>query len=182
MTRKALAILPRLLLAALAGLVLLAAPALAGARDSGWPLYSNTEFGFSARFPGAPQAERSTDTVSGIPVTRVTVQYDLGDDSGLMLWATRFEGGFPDPEAALKGGADNIIATPNTTLVSRRRIEVQGVPAEVFVLSGVQGDYTLSAMLLVKDGVLYQLLAIGHGEPPKETAAFQQGFALLPSP
>jgi hypothetical protein len=174
-------LLQRFLAVAVAGLALLAAPLPAGARDSAWPLYSNPEFGFSARFPGTPTAQRESQPVNGVPTTQVIVQYPLGNDTGLMIGATRFEGGFTDPAAALKGAVDNVVAGSKGPVVSREPIQIQGAPGERLVFKP-EGDYAVSAVILVKDGVLYDLLAIGHGAPPKEAAEFQQSFTLLDTP
>ncbi len=167
------------LAAALACLVLLAAPSLAGARDSAWPLYSNAEFGFSARFPGAPSVSRTTETVSGVPTTQFVAKYDLGGDSGLMLGAGRFDNGLPDPAVALMAAADGFVRRQSETILSRTRIDIQGVPAEVIVTGPDKDGYAMSIVILVKDNVAYELMAIGHGAIPSEAAVFQKSFTLL---
>ena len=146
----------------LAGLLLalgLAAGALvSGAMAAdGWTPWRNDEFGVSIAFPGQPLVSREEDVVNGAPVVRLIAHLPLRGDSDLMLWATRFQGGIPDPDAAVGRSADNIAAGPGLQLISRRHILVQGAPAEDLLLYNSKEGYRLSALLVIKDGVLYQV-------------------------
>lgn len=171
----------RRLLALLASLAVLAAPLAAGARDSAWPVYSNSEFGFSVQFPGAPEVQRFSQPVNGAPTEQVIANYGLGGDSGLMIMVARFQGGFTDPAAALKGAADGVVKAANGKVLSRTSLQVQGAPAELIVAQP-EGDYVIADLMVVKDGVIYQLMSVGHGALPKETDAFHSSFTFLTAP
>lgn len=155
--------------------LLLGAPAAAA--EPGWTPFSNPEFNAAISFPGQPVFDRQEDTVNNVPVVRIIVNYDINADSGLVLWATRYEGGFSDQALALKGAAD-AIANANV-VVSRTQVMVQGVPAEDMVLKARDGSYVLATLLLVKDDVLYQIMTVGTAAPPAETASFRASFAFL---
>lgn len=169
---------PRLLALAAAALTLLAAPVPAGARDSAWPIYSNSEFGFAVRFPGAPKLERFSQPVNGSPVQHLFASYDLGGDSGMMVMVARFDDGLADPTAALEGAANGVAAAAKGQVISRTNLQVGGQPA-ILVVVRPKDDFVASDLIVVKGATAFQLLSIGHGAPPKEADAFQSSFTLI---
>lgn len=172
----------RLLAGLLLALGLAAGALVSGALAAdGWTPWRNDEFGVSIAFPGQPIVTREEDKVEGTPVVRMIAHLPLRDDGELMLWATRYQGGIPDPDAAVTRSADNIVAGPNLQLISRTHTQVQGAPAEDLLLFNSKEGYQVAALLVIKDGVLYQMLTVGSGKIPPETFPFRDSFTLLPS-
>ena len=170
-------IAPRRILLVLAALVLLT-PTLGWAED-GWRVFHAKEFPFTIDSPREPEVS-ATSTEGGLPMTA----YALINNSStaLIVVAGRFgqtDGAFLDDEFVIKSLTDRLEKKPGTVVQSNIPITLSGLPGRKLQL--VRKGMAMWDWMVVKDGVLYQIICAGPegSELPPETDRVVASFNIL---
>lgn len=151
--------MPRVLLAALFGFLLLVSPARAADQ---WATYTNTEYGFSLDLPGVPDG---TD----VPAKNVTVVTFAVSNDWRSYGATIIplkEGMVYDLDKGVAGG----VSANGGTVVSEEAITFQGYPGRKVKFTGKSGDTVVTTwfIMVYKPGIVYSAMAIQFGQVKQE--------------
>ena len=169
-----------------AGIVGFAIVALAGVGAAQPGGFTSDEGGYSVKFPGAPKVTEKTAN-TGVGELKVTVAtYANPDGSVFMVSFTDFPEAAtkPDNHATLLDGIrDGVVKGRDGKVVGDEKNGKFGpdkLPGREFTVDKDKGKQRIKFRVVVRDGRVYQLAAIGTPEfaNGKDATAFLESFEL----
>jgi hypothetical protein len=142
--------------------------------------YTSEAGRYSVQFPGTP-TESSSEISLGTSGTTTLYQalLDQGSVSYLVAWCD-YPAGYldSDPQTALAGFRDNLVKAEKGTLTSDDAIDLNGVPARAFVITGQDGS-TFSVHDVLSGQRLYQVVVTaGSGSTAAGADDFLNSFRV----
>ena len=170
-------VINRLLVPAIASLLLFANCLNAAQNSNGWKKFTSTENGFSAQLPKAPDhMEQKID----IPQSELSISYDtyISEPSEsvvfvISVWNYPAEVDMSKPEVNLQDGFGGMLsALPGSQVQSMEMTEVEGFKALEFKVKNE--DIYFQGKLILVYNTLYQVFAVYKDD--KEMSADYQKF------
>jgi hypothetical protein len=142
-----------------------------------WETYTAPDGSFSVELPGKPAVETTQAPVEGGGTTALTlVSVKPTSATAYMCSYAEDENiGTKPPDEALESARDGSLSKTEGTLISQKRMTVQGHPA-LDMQARARGNSLVDSRMIVAGKRLYMIMAVSSGQQDREEKTIQRMF------